>query len=56
MKRTKDNVIAGVCGGIAKELGVDPVLVRLAFLLSFLFFGVGPLIYLVLWVIMGKEE
>lgn len=55
MKRTQDRVIAGVCGGIAKDLGADPVLVRLAFVIAFLLFGVGPLIYILLWIIMGNE-
>ena len=29
----KERMIAGVCGGLAQYLGVDPTLVRLAFLL-----------------------
>jgi len=40
-------MIDGVCGGIAEYAGVDPTLVRLAFLLLLLFKGLGALLYLV---------
>lgn len=57
MKRDVDNaMIAGVCAGIANELKVDPVLIRLGFLLAFLLWGIGPIIYLILWVIMQPQK
>lgn len=53
MKRnTEDVVIAGVCSGLAQEWGVDPILIRLAFVAAFLFWGMGPLVYLILWLLM----
>ena len=56
IKRDIDNkLIAGVCAGLAKHLEVDPLLVRIVLLLSFLMFGVGPILYLILWLIMPKE-
>jgi len=48
-------LIAGVCSGIAKKFGVKPVVVRLAFVISVLFFGFGILPYIILWIIMEKE-
>lgn len=48
-----NNIIAGVCGGIAERFGWDPVLVRLAAVLLF-FFMAGPLVvvaYVVIWMI-----
>jgi len=58
MKRTKDRVIAGVCGGVAEELGVDPIWIRGAWLL--LTFGTcgfpGGLIYLIAWMVMPEED
>ncbi len=40
-----DKVLAGVCGGIGKSLGVDPLLIRLAFvILSFVTALVGMII------------
>lgn len=47
-----DKMIAGVCGGLATYLGVDPVLVRLAFVILFLASGIGLAIYVILWIIM----
>jgi signal transduction histidine kinase len=42
-------VVAGICGGIADALGVDPTLVRLVFALLALAGGAGILLYLALW-------
>jgi signal transduction histidine kinase len=42
-------VVAGVCAGIARTLGVDPTLVRLVFALLALAGGAGILLYLALW-------
>lgn len=47
-----DRMVAGVCGGLANYLGIDPTLVRLAFVLLFLASGIGLPIYLILWVVM----
>ncbi len=50
-----DRIVAGVCGGIANYLGVDPTLVRFAFVLLVWLGGVSPLIYLILWVVLPTE-
>ena len=42
----KDRKIAGVCGGIAEYLKVDPTIVRLVFALMFFGWGSGLLAYL----------
>lgn len=55
MRRSStDRMLAGVCGGIAEYTGIDPVLVRLAFLTSLLFGGIGILFYLAAVLIMPK--
>jgi phage shock protein PspC (stress-responsive transcriptional regulator) len=52
-----DKMVAGVCGGIARELGVPTAIVRLAFvLMTVLNFGFGLLVYAVLWVVMPLDE
>ena len=48
-RRERDRVVAGVCGGIADALGVDPTLVRLVFTLLSLAGGAGILLYFALW-------
>lgn len=49
-------MIAGVCGGLAEFLGLDPTVVRLIFVLLALGAGHGVLIYLMLWLIMPRGE
>ncbi|QHT66085.1 PspC domain-containing protein [Rhodocytophaga rosea] len=43
--------IGGVASGIAAYFGVDVTIVRLIFVLGFIFFGTGLLLYLILWAI-----
>jgi len=51
-----DKMIAGVCGGLGKYLGIDPTLIRLAFVLLLLFgIGSGLLVYLVMLLIIPEE-
>jgi len=50
-----NEMLAGVCSGIAEYLDVDPTIIRLVFVL-FTFLGGGGLwIYLVLWIIMPEK-
>ena len=51
-----DKMVAGVSAGLAQHFGVDPVIVRLAFVLLF-FAPHSPalLIYVILWVVMPRE-
>ena len=53
--RSSNRKIAGVCGGLADYLGIDPTVVRIIFALLFLFAGGGLLIYLILWLIMPER-
>ena len=55
-RNTNDKVIAGICSGLAKSLDFDPIIMRLIFVVGFMAFGVGPIIYLLLWLLMPKEE
>lgn len=55
MRSEDERMIAGVCGGLAQYLGVDPVFVRLAFLLLIPAGGVGLPLYFILMVIMPSE-
>jgi phage shock protein C len=51
-----DRMIGGVCGGIARYFNIDPVIVRLLFVLAVFLGGVSPLIYVLLWVVMPEEQ
>ena len=48
-----DRRIAGVCGGIAEYYDVDPILIRVGFIVG-AFIGFGVLLYIVLWIVMPK--
>ena len=48
-------IVAGVCGGLAAYLGIDPTLVRLAFALVTVFGGAGILLYLCAWILIPEE-
>jgi len=50
----QDRMIAGVCSGIAENLKVDPLFIRLAFLLFSL--PTGAIIYIVLWIILPERD
>lgn len=56
LTRSNDKMIAGVCGGIANYLGIDPTIVRIAYVLMVLFAGFGILLYAILWIVMPKSE
>ncbi len=51
-----DRIIAGVAGGLAEYLGVDPVLVRLGFLVLTIFNGFGAMLYLILWLLLPNQD
>ncbi len=55
--RSRTNrVIGGVCGGIGEYFGVDPTLIRLAWVLFVFAGGSGVLAYIVCWIIIPEEE
>lgn len=51
-----DRMCFGVCGGIAEYLGLDPALVRVAFVVATLWGGVGMLLYVVLAIILPVDD
>jgi phage shock protein C len=55
-RSTSDKVIAGVAGGLARYLGVDPVVVRIAFVALALSGGAGVLLYLIGWIAIPGER
>lgn len=52
-----DKKIAGVCGGIGALFNIDPVIVRLLFILIALITGIFPMIitYIIAWIIIPTE-
>ena len=54
-RRGKDRILGGVCSGLAEGLRIDPLWVRLGFVLLAFLQGVGLLIYIVLWLVMPEQ-
>ena len=50
VRSTTDKKIAGVCAGLADYFDLDPTIIRLVWLLAFLFAGAGLLAYIILWI------
>ena len=50
-----DKLLGGVCGGIAEYLGVDPVLIRLLWVIFILVWGIGILAYIIAWIIIPRN-
>lgn len=56
VRRSRRNrMLAGVAGGVAEHLGLDPFVVRLAFIVLALAAGFGVVGYLLLWVLVPSE-
>jgi phage shock protein PspC (stress-responsive transcriptional regulator) len=55
--RDPDNrVLGGVCGGIGMYFKLDPLIVRIIFLVIFFGFGIGLLIYIILWIVVPEAR
>lgn len=56
LRSQEDRMLFGVAGGLASYLNVDPVLVRLFFVLLTLSTGYGLIIYLLLALLMPEDR
>lgn len=48
-------MLAGVCGGLGRRLGIDPVLLRVVAVVLAVFGGVGLLLYALAWLLVPAE-
>lgn len=55
LRLRRGRIVAGVCAGLGAYFGVDVNLVRLAFGVLTVFYGIGILLYLVAWLILPEE-
>lgn len=59
LRRTRqDKMIAGVMGGIARHFGLDPNLLRIAYVVGSILSAAFPgiLVYLVLWLVIPIDQ
>jgi phage shock protein C len=51
----KDRILGGVCGGMGNYFNLDPVLVRVIWVVLLFAAGVGFLAYILAWIIVPEE-
>jgi phage shock protein PspC (stress-responsive transcriptional regulator) len=57
LRRTRDDrKIAGVAGGLARHLDIDPIITRVALVILIFFGGAGLLIYGACWLLVPEEH
>jgi signal transduction histidine kinase len=55
-RSARDRVVAGVAAGIGERMGVDPVIVRLAFVALVMAGGAGVVLYVAAWLCSAEPE
>jgi phage shock protein C len=58
LRRSRHNrMIAGVVGGLAEYFGLDPILLRVIYVLVSIFSAAFPgiLVYIILWILVPEE-
>ncbi len=57
VRRVRDGkVVAGTCAGVARHFDLDPVVVRVAFVLLAILTGIGITAYLLAWFLLPDDE
>ncbi|HAN79486.1 MAG TPA: hypothetical protein DCQ31_17825, partial [Bacteroidales bacterium] len=51
-----DRVLGGVSAGISHYFGIDPIIIRVIFAVSFFVFGSGFLIYIIMWAVIPEAR
>ena len=54
-RNTGEGKLFGVCAGLAEHFDVDPVLIRVGFVCSVLFLGIGLIPYILLAIIIPEK-
>ena len=57
-REARDKKFAGVCTGIARQFETPALILplRIFFLISTVFYGFGPVLYILLWILMPAPE
>src|SRR3954469_7832268 len=55
-RSSSDRVIAGVAGGLGRYFSIDPVVVRIAFIVGTFFGGAGVIAYLAAWLLVPSDD
>ena len=55
-ERSSNGMLGGVCEGIANYFGIDPTVVRVAWVVVSWFYGIGVILYIALWLIAPCDD
>ncbi len=51
----RNRIVGGVAAGFAEYLNLEPIIIRLLFVVITIFNGLGILLYIVLWIVVPEE-
>lgn len=51
-----DKYIAGVSGGLGAFFNIDPIWMRIGFVVTTFIYGFGPILYIILWIVVPKAR
>jgi phage shock protein PspC (stress-responsive transcriptional regulator) len=51
----RDRILGGVCAGFGNYFNIDPVLIRVAWVVAFFAGGAGFLAYIIAWIIIPED-
>ena len=54
-RQPKNKMIAGICSGLGEYFEVDPVVVRILFVIALFMISMGFWLYIILWIIVPKK-
>ncbi len=55
--RSRQNrIFGGVAAGLGEYLSIDPIVIRVLFVVSVLLSGIGILLYLIMWIVIPEEK
>ena len=55
-ERSSNGMLGGVCEGIGNYTGIDPTVVRVAWVVVSWFYGIGIILYIALWLIAPCDD
>jgi len=57
ISRSRQNrVFGGVAAGLGEYLSIDPIVIRVLFVVSVLLSGIGILLYLIMWIVLPEDN
>ena len=54
-RNSQNKLLAGVCSGLGDYFNIDPVIIRLLWVVLTIFGGAGLLIYIIAWIIIPEK-